>query len=462
MAVALPGSSPVPSSSGPAFRRALAIRDRLAERGFTAYLAGGCVRDMILGREPKDFDIATDARPDDIQALFPDTRAVGKAFGVVLVILDDQPTEVATFRRDLAYRDGRRPEGVEFSSPEEDAQRRDFTVNGLFHDPAQGRVIDFVGGQEDIGRRVIRAIGDPEARFGEDYLRMLRAIRFAATLEFDLDPTTAGAIRKLSPRIPEISAERIRQELTRMLVEAPRAGRGLRMLRDTGLLAAILPEVDAMAGVEQPPQFHPEGDVFRHTSMMLDALRAPGPVLAYAALLHDVGKPPTARTVIEAGGERIRFDRHDKVGAEMALAILERLRTPAADTEAIVHCVRNHMKFMEVPNMRKATLRRLVGAPTFPDELELHRVDCLCSHRNLDTHDFLEEFVAALRAEPALPAPWVSGHDIMALGIPEGPAVGSWHRKAYEAQLEGRFSSREDGLAWLRKAMAASGGEPMP
>lgn len=440
---------------------ALAIVQTLVQAGFQTFWAGGCVRDMLMGRPPKDFDIATGATPDQVAALFPKTLDVGKSFGVMQVVADGRPFEVATFRRDISYADGRRPDSVQFSQPEEDARRRDFTINGLFYDPVADQVIDYVEGRKDLAARVVRAIGDPESRFREDHLRMLRAVRFSAVLGFEIEGRTRKAIRDLAPLLASVSAERIRDELVRLLTEAPKPGQGLVLLREVGLLAVVLPEVDAMAGQEQPPEFHPEGDVFTHTAGMLDRMEHPTPVLALAVLLHDVGKPPTAKRVAGPGGkERIRFDGHASAGAETAQRILQRLRMPLRDIEAVVHCIRNHMRFMDVQKMRRSTLRRLVGAPTFPAELELHRVDCLCSHGDLGNYEFLQTFVRELRDEPALPAPWVTGDDLLALGIPEGPRVGRWLKKAYEAQLEGRFGERETLLAWVKESLAEVDCEP--
>lgn len=434
---------------------ALAMVQELRRAGFTAYWAGGCVRDMLMGREPKDFDIATSARPDEVLALFPRCLEVGRAFGVVQVLRDGMSFEVATFRQDAAYADGRHPEAVTFGGPEEDARRRDFTVNGLFYDPAEDRVLDYVGGQKDITARILRTIGPPDDRFAEDYLRMLRAARLASVLEFAIEAGTADAIRRLAPRISGVSAERIQQELTRLLLESPRPGQGLVLLRDLGLLAVLLPEVDRLAGQAQPPAFHPEGDVFTHTVQMLDAMREPTLPLAYAVLLHDVGKPGTAVLAKEPDGtERIRFHGHAEAGAGIAEGILKRLRLPSREIEDVVYAIRNHMRFTDVQQMRRSTLRQLVGAPTFPLELELHRVDCLCSHGNLGNYDFLVRFRDELKNEPVLPPPWVTGHDLMALGLPEGPKVGAWHKKAYEAQIEGRFADREALLGWLRQELA--------
>lgn len=442
-------------------RAALAIVQRLKDNGFEAYWVGGCVRDMIMRRTPRDYDVATNAAPDQILALFPKALAVGKDFGVVQVVIDGEPHDVATFRRDVSYEDSRHPTSVVFTSAEEDARRRDFTINGLFYDPLTEIVIDYVGGQKDIDGRLIRAIGRPEERFAEDALRMLRAIRFASVLEFAVDPATLSAIRDMAPRITNISAERIQQELTLLLTESRRAGDGLKLLSDTGLLKFILPEVGRMIGQEQPPEFHPEGDVFTHTVLMLNAMTHPSIPLAYAVLLHDVGKPDTAKNAVEPdGSRRWRFHGHAKTGAEIAEQILKRLKLPNRDIDAAVQCIRNHMGFMDVRNMRRATLRQFVGAPTFPDELELHRLDCLSSHGDLSNHEFLEKFLEELKNEPVLPAPWIRGGDILSLGIPEGPAVGAWYKKAYEAQLEGRFTDRDALLSWLKSELAKVNGKP--
>ncbi len=437
--------------SHPDFEEALSIARRLGGTGHRALFAGGCVRDMLMNRPAKDFDIATSATPDQVEALFENTHAIGKAFGVIQVLSNGRPFEVATFRSDLAYIDGRRPEGVVFSTPEEDAQRRDFTVNGLFYDPIAGNVIDYVGGQDDLKRRVIRAIGDPKKRFAEDFLRMLRAARFASTLEFEIEPATAAAIRELAYEITEISAERTAQELTRLLTDSPRAGNGIRLLHDLGLLAHVLPEIPPMIGCEQPPQFHPEGDVFVHTMMMLDALKNPSPVLAWSVLLHDVGKPPTFEITREPdGSDRIRFNNHADVGAEMAERILRRLRMSSELTDAVVYCVQNHMRFGEVSRMKESTLRKLIGAPTYETELELHRIDCLSSHADTSNVDILKTFSEKIRNEPVLPKPWLSGRDLIEIGMPPGPPMGRWLKLAYDAQLENRFPDRDALFAWLR------------
>lgn len=432
---------------------AYAVVRRLTEAGFTALWAGGCVRDLLMGREPKDFDVATSAVPDQVERLFPGAMTVGKSFGVVRVRIQGLEYEVATFRKDQAYRDGRHPEGVVFTDEQTDALRRDFTVNALFLDPLTGAVRDYVGGQADLAARLIRAVGSPDDRFAEDHLRMLRAVRFAATLDFKLDPATAEAIRRHAPQIEKVSTERIQQELTRILLEAPQPGAAIELLQAVGLLPVILSEVSALQGQEQPPQFHPEGDVWTHTIMMLNAMRQPDLRLAYAVLLHDVGKPGTAKFV----ENRIRFDCHAGVGAAMAEEILKRLRLPNDDIKAIAFCIGNHMRFMDVQRMRKATLCRLVGAPTFATELELHRLDCAASHGDMANYAFLVAFQAARRAEPVLPKPWVTGHDILLLGVSAGREIGRWKQMVYDAQLEGLVENREAALAWLRRELAAAG-----
>ena len=427
------GGPPVPP--GP-----LSVLARLRGAGHEAFLVGGCVRDRWLGREPKDYDVATSARPEQVEALFPKTSPVGRAFGIVSVWLGEgDEVEVATYRSDADYGDGRRPQTVAYADAREDARRRDFTVNALFWDPFSGEMRDYVGGLADLEARTIRAIGDARARFAEDHLRMLRAVRFASTLEFALEPETLGAVRELAPRIRRVSAERIRDELVRLLVESPRAGAALRLLRDAGLLREILPEVEAMAGVEQPPEFHPEGDVFVHTCLMLDALPPnPSPRLALAVLLHDVGKPPTAEWATLADGtKRWRFERHAAVGAEMARDILGRLRAPKDLADGVAAIVGNHMRLADAPRMRASKLRRMLGAETFADELELHRLDCRSSHGQMEIHGFLRGELEKFAQEPALPPPLVGGRDLIALGHKPGPHFAGLLRDLYDRQLEG-------------------------
>ena len=452
----MPAASPA-DAAGTGAREIVAT---LRAAGHEALWAGGCVRDHLLGRPAKDIDIATSAHPDQVQALFPVTHAVGRAFGVVLVEQAGATFEVATFRRDAGFTDGRRPDAVHFTTAQVDAQRRDFTINGLFLDPLTGQVHDYVDGRADLERQVVRAIGNPADRFAEDHLRMLRAVRFATTLGFTLDPATADAIRTQATDLRRISAERIQLELIRTLTEARQAGQALALLRETGLLPVFLPEVADLAGVEQPPEYHPEGDVFQHTVCMLDLMRNPTPELALSVLLHDIGKPPTQRRVpLENGRERIRFDGHADVGARMAEVLLGRLRCSRALTEHVVTCVRDHMRFMEVTRMRKATLRRLVMAPTFATELELHRLDCLGSHGHLDNYAFVRDFADTLKNEPMRPAPLLRGEDVMATGL-TGPAIKPWLTAAYDLQLEGHLTTREQAINWLGQQRAASPDAP--
>jgi len=432
---------------------------RLAAAGYRALWAGGCVRDRLMGREPKDIDIATHATPDQVSALFPRTKGVGKSFGVVLVEAGDHWFEVATFRRDLGYEDGRRPVAVEFAEERADALRRDFTINGIFLDPATDQVLDYVGGRADLRARRVRAIGDPRDRFAEDYLRMLRAVRFASVLDFRLDPATADAIREQAHRIRKIAHERVRDELLRILTASPKAGAGVLLLRDTGLLAEILPEVAAMEGVAQPPEFHPEGDVLAHTVGMLDGMREPTVELALAVLLHDAGKPETARVGPAAGGgTRIRFDGHDAAGAAVAERVLRRLKLPLRVIEHVTACVAGHMRFLNVPAMRPAKLRRMMAAPTFATEAELHRLDCLSSGRKPVALEVVAEVREAWEHEKALPRALVRGDDVLAMGVTPGPDVGRWVRAAFDRQLESPGAARKDLLRWLADQVRAAAG----
>ncbi len=416
----------------------------LTRAGASALFAGGCVRDALLGRAIKDIDIATSATPDQVEALFPrQTVAVGKAFGVVLVRRDGFQFDVATFRTDGAYADGRHPERVTFATAEGDAQRRDFTVNGLFCQPESGEVIDYVGGLADLGARVIRAIGEPEARFREDHLRLLRAVRFASVLDFEIEPATCAAVKRHADWIGSVSAERIATEFIRLLCESPRPSAGLALLRETGLLAHFLPEVAALAGTAQPPQFHPEGDVWTHTCLMLDELATPrDPVLALAVLLHDIGKPVTSCETVEpdSGATRIRFPCHAAVGAELAESLLLRLRQPSARIAEVKALVLGHMHFVEAKKMRPAKLRRFLGMPHFPRMMELMRLDILHSNNDFSTWRFLKEAHESFTSEPVLPEPLVRGRDLLAWGVRPGPDMGTLLNELYDAQLEGRFS----------------------
>jgi tRNA nucleotidyltransferase/poly(A) polymerase len=422
------------------------ISATLKQRGRKAYLVGGCVRDLLLGRGPKDFDVSTDATPEEVAALFPSSELVGAHFGVVLVHADGAQVEVATFRSEGAYSDGRRPDAVQFETdPRQDALRRDFTINALMLDPDSGEILDYAGGRKDLDAGLIRAIGEPETRFGEDHLRMLRAPRFAASLGFRIEPATAAAIGKLRASIREVAAERVRDELTRILTEGG-ARRGFEALDALRLLPEILPEVAAMKGVEQPPEFHPEGDVWTHTLLMLEGLRQPSVTLALGVLLHDVGKPPTFRLA-----ERIRFDGHVEMGAKMAVGILGRLRFSAGQIERVEALVANHLRFKDAPRMRQSTLKRFLRQPYFEEHLELHRLDCLSSHRRLENYDFCREKLAGLQPAELKPAPLLSGHDLIDAGYRPGPAFARILTAVEDAQLEGKIHSREEALDLVRR-----------
>jgi len=433
--------------------KAREIAARLRERGHVAYFAGGCVRDIVRKVTPKDFDIATDATPEAVQQMFPRTYAVGAHFGVIVVVEGDFQFEVATFRADDAYIDGRHPSAVRYSSPEEDAKRRDFTINGMFYDPATEKVIDFVGGRADLDARLIRAIGEPAERFAEDRLRMLRAVRFATVLEYKIDNRTWEALVASAASINQISAERIREELVRIFL-SPNRVRGWDLLDESGLLRAIVPEMETMKGCLQPEQFHPEGDVFEHTRLMLKLLpeQVSAP-LVFAVLFHDIGKPVTA-SVDQTG--RIRFNEHDRIGAEMTRAIMERLRFSRAEIDATVEMVRQHMVFKDVPRMRVAKLKRFMARPTFDEELELHRVDCESSHRMLDNYEFLLRKREEFANEPIIPPPLVRGGDLIALGLKPGPKFAEILEAVETRQLEGAVKTREEALEWLKREYSLS------
>jgi poly(A) polymerase len=422
----------------------------LRRHGHQAYLVGGCVRDLILGREPADYDVATDARPERVQELFPRSLSVGAKFGVILVVEDETQVEVATFRSDIGYTDGRHPDAVVYSTtPKEDVQRRDFTINGLLMDPATGEVLDFVGGRADLSAGIVRAIGDPLRRFEEDKLRMLRAVRFAARFGFQIEPDTMAAIQKLAPKVLEVSLERIRDELTKLLTEG-HARRGFELLDESGLLTVVLPDIARMKGVEQPPQFHPEGDVWIHTRVMLEKL-APrcSPTLAWGVLLHDVGKPPTFAPA-KGPGTRIRFDGHVEVGARMAEHFCRNLRFSNEDVEQVVSLVANHLRFKDVRDMRTATLKRFVRLPHFEEHLELHRLDCLASHGSLDAYTFVQQFLLETPPEKVFPPKLVTGDDLKSMGLVPGPRFREILLAVEEAQLEGRLQDRESALQFAR------------
>jgi putative nucleotidyltransferase with HDIG domain len=447
---------------------AIHVVRELRRHGFQAYLAGGCVRDMLLGLEPADYDVTTDATPIDVMRIFPETYAVGAQFGVVLVpnAKDNgrdeapnehpRPIEVATFRSDGIYSDGRHPDRVQYSkSPEEDVQRRDFTINGLLMDPLDGnRVLDFVGGRADLAAGIVRAIGDPERRFLEDKLRMLRAVRFAARFGYTIDPPTFAAIQKLAPTIHQVSRERVRDELTKMLTEG-HARQAFELLDSTGLLKEVLAEIDRMHGVEQPPQFHPEGDVWIHTLLLLEQLPANcSRTLAWGALLHDVGKPPTFRVA----PDRIRFDGHVEVGVRMAHEICRRLNFSNDGTAQIEALVANHMRFADVERMKAATLKRFLRLPQFDEHLELHRIDCLSSHGDLSLYEFVGEKLRTTPPEQIRPEPLLTGQDLIELGYAPGPRFKEILAAVEDAQLEGKVQSREQAVELVQSEFPESTG----
>ena len=433
-------------------KAAIEIIRILRRAGHEALLAGGCVRDYLLGREPKDHDVATSATPQQVLLLFPGALTVGAHFGVVIVRRGDEQVEVATFRTDGSYKDGRRPESVTFSTAEEDARRRDFTVNGLFRDPVDDRIIDYVGGRADLDRKLLRAIGDPMRRFEEDRLRLLRAVRFATVLGFEIEPETWRAVKVSAHLLPTVSAERIRDEFVKILLH-PCRQRGFDLLVESGLMAGILPEVLALKGVQQPPQWHPEGDVFVHTRLMLGLLPQDASLtLVLGVLLHDIAKPATF-TVDEDG--RIRFNGHDKLGAVMAGEILRRMKFSNEVIEAVQTVVEHHMSFKDVTHMRQSTLKRMMARPTWSDELALHRVDCLGSNGMLDNYEFMVSKVREFSREPLIPRPLLSGHDLIALGWKAGKVMGQALSALQDAQLEGVVSTREEALEWLKDRLTA-------
>jgi putative nucleotidyltransferase with HDIG domain len=446
-----------PSQTNPEAALANRIVSTLRSHGHQAYLAGGCVRDLLLERAPADFDVSTSARPEEILKLFPAAALVGAHFGVVLVREAGAEVEVATFRSDHSYLDGRHPEHVEFETdPRADVGRRDFTINALLMDPETGEVLDYIGGRRDLEAGLIRAIGDPERRFAEDHLRMLRAVRFAARLDFRIESATLEAMTRMHAAIARISAERIRDELTRILREGA-ARRGFQLLEASGLLEDVLPEVARMRGVEQPAEFHPEGDVWTHTLMLLERLERPTATLAWAALLHDVGKPPTF-----AIRERIRFDRHATVGARMAAEILERLHFANEDVRRVEALVANHLRFKDVVEMRPSTLKRFLRMEHFEEHLELHRLDCVASHRLLGNYEFVRRNLAEIPPQDLRPKPLINGDDLMAAGFHPGPPFAAILCAIEDAQLEGRVHTRREALALALELFVPPDGRSRP
>jgi poly(A) polymerase len=464
---------------------AVEVVRHLQSAGFSAFWVGGCVRDFLLGREPQDYDIATSARPEQVEKLFKHTIAVGRKFGVMVVLEGRHQFQVATYRAEADYRDGRHPEQVAFADAKADALRRDFTVNGLFYDPIAEKLHDWVGGEKDLRAKIIRTIGVPEERFAEDHLRLLRAVRFAAQLGFEIEPQTFAAIKRLASKIELISAERIRDELIKLfappeqkrmngLVEewigggsAPRvaqpiqqssapAARGLVLLRDSGLLPGVLPELVTTTACEQSPDFHPEGTVFEHIRLMLEKMPPNShPSLPWVVILHDIAKPATAE--LDPARGKIHFYGHEKVGAALAERVLTRLRFPKKQIEEIVACVRQHMQFKDVKQMRKATLRRLLMRKTFPLELELHRLDCLGSHGDLVHYEFLVEQAAELEKKPAIRPPLLTGKDLIALGMKPGPALGALLAEIREKQLQDELKTPRQARAWAKKRLLTHG-----
>lgn len=441
-------------NQNPAGRAALSVFMDLQTAGHEAWFVGGGVRDLLLGAQPKDFDIATSARPNDLAKIFPGSNMVGAKFGVFIVRRGDFPVEVATFREEGEYHDRRRPDLVRFSTQEMDAQRRDFTVNAIYFNPETGELRDTVNGQDDLRNRRLRAVGEPNARFQEDSLRMLRALRFAANLQFQIETNTWTALCQSIRNISTLSPERVRDELLRGLTQG-QAGRFLQLMDDSGALQIILPEVVQLKGCQQPPEFHPEGDVFVHTKLLLENLKSgASPELAMATLLHDIGKPQT-----QTFEDRIRFNGHDKVGTEMAESITRRLRFSNAQSEKITSMIRRHMQFVNLPQMRKSTLKRFLSEVTIEDELELHRLDCIASHGDLSTYELarakLTEFQEEEARGAAMPQPFIRGQELIDLGLKPGPAFGWLLREIYDAQLEQRVQSREQA-AQLARQLAGS------
>ncbi|OGV55483.1 MAG: hypothetical protein A2X45_00320 [Lentisphaerae bacterium GWF2_50_93] len=429
------------------YSSAVEIVRQLQSRGFIAYFAGGAVRDMLLGKASEDIDIATSAKPEDVISIFPRSYEIGAAFGIINVVFDGHPFEIATFREERGYLDGRHPGEVKYTdSPGTDARRRDFTVNGMFHDPAAGRIFDFVGGKSDLSSGILRTIGSPEERFSEDYLRMMRAVRFCVRFGFELSDDIAPAIRKYSGRLKMLSAERLRDELNKMLM-GPDPERAFRLMNELGILREVLPEIADLCGVTQHHEYHPEGDVFEHTMLMLSHMAYPDIELAWSILLHDVGKPAT-KSLGEDGIEH--FYTHEHKSAEMAADILKRLKMPSKSIDNIVHAVRNHMRFAHVMEMRPAKWRRLIAEDTFPVENELHRIDCMSSHGKTDCFIFLLDRMNELANEIKLPPPLLTGADLIALGMKPGPEFKEILSKASDLQLEGRIGTREEALEWVK------------
>lgn len=433
--------------------KAIGVVRRLREQGYEAFFAGGCVRDMLLQKPPQDYDVATNARPEEVQRLFSQTIPVGAQFGVILVVVDGEPFEVATFRHDGPYLDGRRPSHVRYGTLQEDILRRDFTINGMLYDPLGGQVIDLVEGRADLERRLIRAIGEPQARFEEDRLRMIRAVRFAASLGFSIDALTFKAIQQLAASITTIAWERIGDEMTRILTEGG-ARRGIELLDQSGLLQVLLPEMVALKGTPQSPDYHPEGDVFAHTLLLLSHLApSSSETLAYGCLLHDIAKPVCFRQETD----RITFYGHTEVGAAMAEEILKRLKRSRESWERVAYLVRNHLRHVQAPQMRLSTLKRFLREEGIEELLELTRIDALASNGDLQYYQFCKERLAQLSEAQIRPAPLVRGTDLIALGLVPGPIFAEILQRVEDQQLGGELTSREQALEWVQKNYAQRG-----
>ena len=434
----------------PLKEKSVGVVKRLREAGYQAYLAGGCVRDVLLGKTPQDYDIATDAKPEAIRNIFPKTIEVGAQFGVVIVLIDGDSFEVATFRYDGPYLDGRHPSEVRFASMQEDILRRDFTINGMMYDPLEDRIIDLVGGREDLSRGLVRAIGEPRARFQEDRLRMARAVRFAAGLGFAIEAKTLAAIQAEASTIGQVSWERIGDEVTRILTEGG-ARRGFELLDESGLLTPILPEVVAMKGVEQSPDHHPEGDVFSHTLLLLEQISnlkfQISETLAYGCLLHDVAKP----LCVKREREKVTFYGHTEKGAEMAVEILKRLKQSRAVWERVAYLVKNHLRHTQAPKMRLSTLKRFLGEDGIEELLELTRIDALASNGNLQYYNFCRQKLVELKHEEIHPEPLLRGKDLIAMGLKPGPLFQEILRRLEESQLEGEIDTREQAMEWVNR-----------
>jgi poly(A) polymerase len=428
---------------------ALEIVKRLTDKGYKALYAGGYVRDMLMtGAKTGDIDIATNARPTEIASFFPQVIGVGEHFGVMIVVKNSIPFEVATFRSDIGTLDGRHPRQVEYTNEKQDAQRRDFTINGMFFDPLEQRLLDYVSGREDIRQKRVRAIGEPALRFEEDFLRLLRAIRFAARFDFIIEERTWKALQEKVGGIVRVSPERVFQEIDKM-ISGPNPERALALLDHSGLLPLVLPEVAATKDVRQPEEFHPEGDVFVHTCKTLSLLVRPSRIVAWSALLHDIGKPGTMTV-----SDRIRFSNHQHAGAKIAASALRRLKAPGNLIEGVCACIENHMNFMNVRKMRLSTLKKFLSRPLFEEEMELHRADCLASHGDVSNYDFLRQKQKEIPIHEAKPKPLLTGKDLIALGFAPGPAFGKILDEAYDAQLEAKIATKEDVVSWAKQLLS--------